>query len=583
MGAVIPMVSEARKFLMVLGIALALIPVSPGLCARVTGECPGVCHLIPFTTNHTITIDANLSEWHADEVLGGNDNAIWYLTWDENKLYLALNRQEGFHGTENDYDVLWIYMDTRDGGSAQSVDWNGRHTLPFHADWCFILRPWNKYWNLREWNGTDWQPDKPYFGVEPAQDWDNGIAEFEIPFGDIGTPLSISVALFLTNGADNYLFGASPEGNPSGYFVALRLYWLYPSLSGNLSPNSSLTASGPLHINGNSEFIIIAQTNGWQGNGTAENPYVIEGYEFNGNGGGYALWIENTDIHFVVRNCKVWNATSQYIYPYGPAIMLSAVSNATIEHNILTQSKYGVKFQGGCKNLKIIGNAVSNAYFGIFGEDNLAAGVDVQSNVISGNNEGVVFYGVQDSRIGANTILLNPIGITLSGCRGICIEGNLIHHNYYHGVYISGNSHNNQLTGNTIASNGNTGITICGGSFANLITYNTIRDNSGYGVALTEASSGNQIYGNNFYRNNGAGKGVNGQSQGYDEVGNAWDDGTGGNYWSNWDGTGTYPIDGSGNAVDRYPQGSPIVGENLSILFWLVVAGTGVICRRVHL
>ncbi|MEM3397380.1 MAG: NosD domain-containing protein [Thermoplasmata archaeon] len=573
------------KFVMLFTIVLALVSLQPECCAGTPYECCASQSLQPLTTNHTITIDANLSDWHSDEVLGGNDNAIWYLTWDATNLYIALNRQETFHGSDSDYDVLWLYMDTRNGGTVESVDWNGKHTLPFHADWCFILRPWNKYWNLREWNGTAWVPDKPYFGVEPAQDWGNGIAEFEIPFTDIDNPVSISVAVFLTNGADNYLFGASPAGNPSGYSVALKTYWNYYNLSTNVSPNSPWRSSGPLHINGNNEFIYIAQTNGWPGNGTAENPYIVEGYEFNGNGGGYALWIENTDLYFVLKNCKLWNATFQYTYPYGPAVMLSAVSNATIEHNILTKSKYGVKFQGGCKNIRISENTVTETYFGVFGEDIDASYIKVWSNIVSANNEGVVFYHAQQSEIRNNTILLNSIGITLSGGRAILIAENFVHHNYYHGISISGASHLNVIRSNIIANNGNCGITIWGDSDSNTIVYNTIADNNGYGVSISESSSGNKVYGNNFYRNNGAGKGTNGASQGYDDVGNSWDDGTNGNYWSNWDGTGGYPIDGGANAEDRYPYTSPVVPEDQNFL-WCLLATAGallLIYRRLYL
>lgn len=529
--------------------------------------------IIPLTTYHSINIDANLSDWQADEVLYGNDNTVWYLTWNSTRLFIALNRGETFHGSDSDYDVIWVYLDTRSGGTPESVDWNGRHVLAFNADWCFILRPWNKYWNLREWNGSAWVPDMPYFGVEPAQDWWNGIAEIEIPFEDIGSPESLSVSLFLTNGADNYLFGASPTANPSGYDVALKTYWIYPELEENVSPNSPLVASAPLHINGNSDFIYTAQTYGWPGNGSQENPYLIEGYLFDGNGGDYALWIENTDLHFIVRKCQFWNTSNQGITPYGDGILLSNVSNAIIENNILTQNVHGIHIINGGTDLKIIENCITNAYFGVFA-DGSAINIEISENIISNNNEGIVLYSSQNSKIRDNTILFNAIGITLGGTRNLEIEGNHIMRNYYHGIYIFSGSEHNLITQNIIAKNRNTGITIAGQSSGNCICYNTFSDNVGYAVAITENSNSNQVYGNNFYRNNGAGKGVNGPSQAYDDVGNAWDNGSAGNYWSNWDGTGTYPIDGSAHAEDRYPQTSPVVveGHGLYVLIGLIFA-----------
>lgn len=204
----------------------------------------------PFTTYHDITVDADLSDWHPDENLTGNNNANWYFTWNETSLFVGLLRGETFHGGNDDYDVLWVYLDTGIGGTSRSVDWNGQHTLPFSADWCFVFKPrpygdTNYYWNLRHWNGTEWQIDMPYTGNGgyPAWHWDNGTAEIAIPFADIGNPSSVKVVLFLTNGANNWLFGATPTQNPSGASPqTLVAYWNYTALNNGVAPNN------PSHI-----------------------------------------------------------------------------------------------------------------------------------------------------------------------------------------------------------------------------------------------------------------------------------------------------------------------------------------------
>ncbi|MGB9636493.1 MAG: hypothetical protein ACPL1Y_04520, partial [Thermoplasmata archaeon] len=207
----------------------------------------------PLTTYHNISVDANLSEWASDENLSGRDNANWYFTWNETNLFVGLSRGETFHGAADNYDVIWVYMDTEVGGTNNSVDWNGRHVLPFSADWCFVFKPTpygndSYYWNLRHWNGSDWQIDMNYTGTNstgavgwPAWHWDNGIAEFAIPFQDINitNASSIKVVFYLTNGADNWLFGATPTQNPTGGSPqTLIAFWNYTSLQNGTVPNN---------------------------------------------------------------------------------------------------------------------------------------------------------------------------------------------------------------------------------------------------------------------------------------------------------------------------------------------------------
>ncbi|MEM4293974.1 MAG: NosD domain-containing protein, partial [Thermoplasmata archaeon] len=80
-----------------------------------------------------------------------------------------------------------------------------------------------------------------------------------------------------------------------------------------------------------------------------------------------------------------------------------------------------------------------------------------------------------------------------------------------------------------------------------------IYNNTNYGITVT--SNSNVIHHNNLIKNNGATRGASGNSQAYDSgTGNVWyDAATGqGNYWSNWDQQGSYPIDG-GTASDNAP------------------------------
>lgn len=60
---------------------------------------------------------------------------------------------------------------------------------------------------------------------------------------------------------------------------------------------------GPIHINGNDEFDLAHGVS--SGNGSAANPFVIEGWSIDGRTAGYCIMVKNTSVHFVVRNCRL--------------------------------------------------------------------------------------------------------------------------------------------------------------------------------------------------------------------------------------------------------------------------------------
>ncbi len=85
------------------------------------------------------------------------------------------------------------------------------------------------------------------------------------------------------------------------------------------------------------------------------------------------------------------------------------------------------------------------------------------------------------------------------------------------------------------------------------IAYNELLNNTYWGVTLSSRTTNSLVHHNNFYGN------YNNDEQAYDSQTNDWDNGTEGNWWSDWDGNGTYEIGGSSLAEDNYPLGSPVV------------------------
>jgi hypothetical protein len=64
-------------------------------------------------------------------------------------------------------------------------------------------------------------------------------------------------------------------------------------------------AHSPINIIGNANLTAFCEGNASQ-LGTKDKPFIIQGYEINASLG-VGLFIEDTDLHLIIRNCKVEN------------------------------------------------------------------------------------------------------------------------------------------------------------------------------------------------------------------------------------------------------------------------------------
>lgn len=241
---------------------------------------------------------------------------------------------------------------------------------------------------------------------------------------------------------------------------------------------------------------------GFPGEGTSENPYIIEGYNITSTNED-GICVTYTTKHFVIKDC--------YIDAYYNGIFVDNVANGTVT---------------------IINNTCINNYYGICLEstDNSI----VENNSCS-NNE--------------------YIGIQVSLCSYSAIINNTCNNLGWEGVQMYGSSFLT-VTNNTLHNN-DKGVTFWETESC-VFSYNYIRDCYEHGIFMGSASKDNIIHNNAFVNNN-----LGGSSQGYDDgVNNTWYDPlmNVGNYWNEWIGTGNYAIDGSASSVDLYPLGeSPLV------------------------
>ena len=202
-----------------------------------------------------------------------------------------------------------------------------------------------------------------------------------------------------------------------------------------------------------------------------------------------------------------------------------------------------------------------------------------QTNVTIKNLQIINFnYGIQLKGSSNNTIFSNyiyPIGINLQGAHNnVIIENNLEGGDWGIGIVIDnyyeyGNSSGNHFLGNNITNQG-VGINSLVGS-ENVISGNRIKNCSIYGIFLesypngivgnsfennsigiffSHGASNNTIYQNNFINNQKDMDDAHSIAPWLYEISkNYWDDGSRGNYWSDYTG-----VDNNGDGIGDTPH-----------------------------
>ncbi|MEM1522920.1 MAG: NosD domain-containing protein [Thermofilaceae archaeon] len=321
------------------------------------------------------------------------------------------------------------------------------------------------------------------------------------------------------------------------------------------------------------------------------------GYTVTGQGRGYGIRLENRR-NVIVRNLK--------IEKFNDGIRLKNSRNITITGNTIANNMWSGIYLYESSGNTITGNTLSNNGEGIylsFSDGNRITGnvfskcglyvYDSYSNVVEGNSvngrplvylenardvvvrdagQVVVVKSVRvrvenlnlsnttwavelwkssECTIANNTITNNREGIYLVYSSGNTITGNILSNNR-EGINLVSSS-GNTITGNTLSNNGE-GIYLRYSS-DNRVTENKILNNNN-GIYLWK-SSGNRVFLNNFIGN------VR-QVSLEDSGENVWDDGSRGNFWSDYkgsdvnnDGIGDTPYTIDEKNVDRYPLINP--------------------------
>jgi parallel beta-helix repeat protein len=219
--------------------------------------------------------------------------------------------------------------------------------------------------------------------------------------------------------------------NFSYFAIELSFSNYYESLVPIEGKINTFSADSPIFINGNIELASFSSS----GNGTQENPYIIENYFItNSNIHGNGLEIINTDKFFILRGIIVENTNQNGIH-------IENVTNGRIENNKAYSNLKGFYF------LKSSNLTVSKNYAfetGLYFENSNYN--NISNNLVENSFNGYSFYS-SNNNIFSNNFAENDI----TGLHLIESNGNIISKNIFNqslSAFVLSYSHNNNIETN---------------------------------------------------------------------------------------------------------------------------------------
>jgi parallel beta-helix repeat protein len=119
-----------------------------------------------------------------------------------------------------------------------------------------------------------------------------------------------------------------------------------------VKPTPAPTPHDPISIDGDLDFATTAASESWPGSGTEYDPYIIELYEITGGDTEKAISVKNTNVHFIIRDCRFSDG-------YASAVYMFNVAHASVEDNVFTSCEFYSIYFEQCKFISMDRNTVT--------------------------------------------------------------------------------------------------------------------------------------------------------------------------------------------------------------------------------
>ena len=159
----------------------------------------------------------------------------------------------------------------------------------------------------------------------------------------------------------------------------------------------SYDSHAPFNVTSNNDF----ETQGWPGNGSVSDPYLIQNLNITSTNS-TCIWISNTTSHFIIENCLFTSLIDDYSYP-------QSIGSITLTNT---------------SNGKVVGNHIVDSFTAVSGLN--LTNCSISDNILSVSNTGISLTSSNSTVISNNTQGYEPCqnGMRVSYCRNSTISFN---------------------------------------------------------------------------------------------------------------------------------------------------------------
>ncbi len=280
---------------------------------------------------------------------------------------------------------------------------------------------------------------------------------------------------------------AGPVVEPFGTTFALDSGGSEPEKTSRLVAG---TPHVPIVIDGDANFSDTASVEGWSGDGSLANPYIIEGLDIDlGGMAGHCINISNTRVNFTIGNCHLTGAS---VNP-GAGICLENVTYGRLQDNTLDHNYFNI-YLTNSHSVLIKNNTCPDSVYSISLRDSSSYNIIADNDCSHNSNRGInLESGSHNNTAINNTCNENTFGIVLYQVSSNSVVNNTFISNSEDGIQVN-NGDFNTFRDNT-CGNSFKGFNFLGGSDFNTIANNTCNSNIGYGIYI-DVSSNNTVVDN---------------------------------------------------------------------------------------
>ena len=186
-------------------------------------------------------------------------------------------------------------------------------------------------------------------------------------------------------------------------FMLSSSLWVQVSLDSKKPHLMSFIRHDPISVDGDADLASQASFEGWPGNGSIDNPYVIGGFEI--EGGSRGILISNVGSYFEVEDCYIHSSS------YASVCLDNSV-NGTLSNNSIEDSYMGIYLRNSP------GNIIAN------------------NSVQSSRSTGIYLSDSNDCLLSNNKVLSSPSGIWLQSSDWVLCTDNIIGQCEWAGIFL---------------------------------------------------------------------------------------------------------------------------------------------------